>query len=71
MKFPMDRCKYCGSQYFYKEQIITGRGALVFKSDGSLGDNSDMHQGRMYKQLKRYYCYYCHKYLFSEKDIKE
>ena len=71
MKFPVSECKYCGGSLFYREQLIKERGILVFKSDGSFGDNSQLHEGLFYKDLKRYYCVDCHHYLFSEKDIKE
>lgn len=69
MKFPVSECKYCGGVVFYRKQTMRGKGVIYFNGNGTLADNSEMHDSLEYIIQKRFYCSDCDSYLFSEKDV--
>jgi RNase P subunit RPR2 len=67
----MIECPYCGHNEYYKYSRVSGLAVTSYKFDGTMAyDNSQMHDGITYKELKTVYCGQCHKKLNLNKRVK-
>jgi len=61
LKKPIDECPHCGEDAgYYLRVIYSGQGTAWYEYDGSPGNNTHMHDGVSYRELKTAFCAQCH-----------
>ncbi len=58
----LTECPHCGLDYgFYVICRMKGKGVYQYEFDGSIGDNTDLHECLEYTEQKTMYCSVCQK----------